>query len=510
MNQKCGKNLTFEECQMLILQNAVKENERFVGEKFIQTEDIKKIIDILEFFLIKKKLICYGGTAINNILPKNLQFYNREVEVPDYDFYSTNAIGDAKELADIYYLEGYKDVEAKSGVHQGTFKLYVNFILIADITQLNPVIFENLSNDSITIAGIKYASPNFLRMGVYLELSRPHGDITRWEKIFKRLELLNRVYPLNTHSENCNSLFQKEESDKNLYYTVRDSFIEQEVIFFGAFAFSVYSKFANGSQTHNYYPDFSVIIEDIDKCFIILEDKLKENGFTKITKIKHGKFGELIPEHIEVKVENRTICKIYKPIACHNYNKIIFGKHEINIASIDTILSFYLAIIYSSPPIHSKLKNKMDLIKQKEKFLCMAHFLFNFQEKNKLKIDGIFKRFSLPCIGKQPTIEQIRVHKNEKFKELKNQKNTREYEMWFLKYEPSLNFENNKKTSLLHENWVKHKSKSLSQVVEKKEKKENRKKRRKTQKKRKSDEKGDELSSTQKNRKRYFWQMKKK
>jgi hypothetical protein len=482
MNQKCGKNLTFEECQMIILQNAVKENEKFIGEKLIQTEDIKKIISILEFFLIKKKLICYGGTAINNILPKKIQFYNRDVEVSDYDFYSKNALQDAKELADIYYLEGYKDVEAKSGVHEGTFKLYVNFISIADITQLNPIIFDNLLKESITVAGIKYASPNFLRMGIYLELSRPHGDVSRWEKIFKRLELLNKVYPLNQRT--CNPFFHqslhnqkltnskknttkkthtiKQEQKETLFNTVRNSFIEQEAVFFGSFAFSLYSHFATGKKIENLHPDFSVIVEDIERCFIILKDKLIENGFTKIIKIKHEKIGELVPENIEVKVDNNTICHIYKPIACHNYNKIFFGKYEINIATIDTIFSFYFALIYSK---NINYKNKKYLERQKEKLLCMSSFLFNYQEKNKLKINGIFKRYTLTCIGKQSTIEEIRVLKNEKFKELKNKKNTKEYELLFLKYEPSLNFQNNKQSFSMHEEYVKYKIKT-SKIIE--------------------------------------------
>ena len=65
------------------------------------------MVEIVENFLKSKRLLCYGGTAINNILPKQAQFYNKDYEIPDYDFYSPNALDDAKELADIYYKEGY-------------------------------------------------------------------------------------------------------------------------------------------------------------------------------------------------------------------------------------------------------------------------------------------------------------------------------------------------------------------------------------------------------------------
>ena len=40
------------------------------------------------------------------------------------------------------------------------------------------------------INGIQYAPPNFLRMNMFIELSRPAGDVSRWEKVLKRMILL--------------------------------------------------------------------------------------------------------------------------------------------------------------------------------------------------------------------------------------------------------------------------------------------------------------------------------
>ena len=94
------------------------------------------MVEILERFLRNKKLICYGGTAINNILPEADQFYDRRLQIPDYDFFSKTPVDDAKELADIYAKEGFDNVEAKAGVHYGTYKVFVDFIPIADITLL--------------------------------------------------------------------------------------------------------------------------------------------------------------------------------------------------------------------------------------------------------------------------------------------------------------------------------------------------------------------------------------
>ena len=183
---------TFEEKELAILREAVDKSEKLTGRKMAQSKEIKDIIQIVEDFLRRKRLICYGGTAINNILPVQDQFYNKNVEIPDYDFFSSNALDDAKELADIYVKAGYEDVEAKAGVHNGTFKVFVNFIPVADITSLTSELFRAIQKEVIKVNGIAYAPANYLRMAMYLELSRPDGDVSRREKVLKRLNLLNK------------------------------------------------------------------------------------------------------------------------------------------------------------------------------------------------------------------------------------------------------------------------------------------------------------------------------
>ena len=195
-NKICNKQMSFQECELAIMRHAIDNANIIQGRDKIASDEIKKIIDIVEKFLRKKQLICYGGTAINNILPLEDQFYNKDIEMPDYDFYSTNALNDAKELTEIYVSLNFIEVEAKSGQHHGTYKVFVNFIPIADITYMPIELFKAIKKEAIKVEGILYAPPNLLRMGMYLELSRPAGNTTRWEKVLKRLILLTKHYPL--------------------------------------------------------------------------------------------------------------------------------------------------------------------------------------------------------------------------------------------------------------------------------------------------------------------------
>jgi len=423
-NKNCNNNMSYEECELAILRHAVEESEQMQGQKIVESPEIQKIVLIVEEFIIYKKLVCYGGTAINNILPKYAQFYNKDIELPDYDFYSANALDDAKELADIYYAAGYKDVEAKSGVHMGTFKVFVNFIAIADITYMHKELYDAIHKDSILIAGIHYAPPDFLRMSMYLELSRPKGDISRWEKVLKRLNLLNEHYPIKI-SNKCEKLDRNVIHKDNIYFITRDNLIDQGVIFFGTYAVSLYSNQIYKKEHIQKSSNFDVISDNPERCALILKEQLERQNINKIKTINHSAIGELIPEHIEVLVDNTPLVFIYKPIACHNYNKIIIGNKEINIASIDTILSFYLVFLYADMQYYNK-----------DKLGCIAKLLFEIQQKNRIEQRGILKRFSIDCYGKQPTLDAIRSEKAEKYKELSNNRNSRDYEMWFLKYIP--------------------------------------------------------------------------
>ena len=439
MKQKICKDLSFQDCELTILRMAVDKAEEKIGKRIVNSEEVQKIIKIVENFIIRKNLICYGGTAINNILPKEDQFYNKEVEIPDYDFFTVNALEDAKELSDIYFKEGFTDVEAKSGQHHGTFKVYVNYMPIADLTNTPKEIFNALKKDSLRVAGILYAPPNFLRMSMYLELSRPAGDISRWEKVLKRLTILNKHYPLA--SKNCHNIdFQREMEDPvhedEIYETVQTTLVNQGVVFFGGYALSLYSEYMP-RKIHTKLKkiaDFDVLSNEPETTAEIIKERLKDINIKNVKILKRQSVGEIVPQHYEIKVGNDSIAFIYKPIGCHSYNVIKHYGQSVKIATIDTMLSFSLAFLYTNRPYFTEFSDRI---------LCMSKFLFEVQQKNRLEQKGLLKRFSIVCYGHQDSIEELRAEKAEKFKELKSKKGTREYDEWFLNYRPEDKTEDN-------------------------------------------------------------------
>jgi hypothetical protein len=470
-NDTC-KNLKFEDCELAILRQAVDTAEEKQGKIVANSPEIKHIIGIVENFIRKKQLICYGGTAINNILPKQDQFYNKDVEIPDYDFYSSNALTNAKELVDIYIKEGFVEVEAKSGQHYGTYKVFVNFIPVADITNIPKELFNAIKREAIKVAGVLYAPPNLLRMSMYLELSRPEGDVSRWEKVLKRLTLLNRNYPLTAHQ--CSHIdFQRKLSNANtgtgfkskskskseseseseftnesksvsnteskseiIYETVKSTLMDQGVVFFGGYAVSLYSQYMprHLRKRLEKIPDFDILSEEPLTTAQIVKERLSDIGIKNVKIVKHPAVGEIIAPHYEIRIGGDVVSFIYEPIACHSYNIIKQQGYEIKVATIDTMLSFYLAFLYANRPYYDK-----------DRILCMSKYLFEVQEKNRLEQKGLLKRFSINCMGHQETVEEMRAEKTEKFAELKDKKGKPEYEEWFLRYRPLDGKESNNK-----------------------------------------------------------------
>ena len=346
-------------------------------------------------------------------------------------------------------------------MHHGTYKVFVNFVGIADITQLDPTLFKNIRADSIKVDGILYAPPNLLRMGMYLELSRPEGDVSRWEKVSKRLALLNKHHPLRAEGCTPNEVMrpfqtpkstnkrkhvhgesptadeidearpQKDEPDEvRLFRTVRNVCIDEDLVFFGGYAISQYARYLPKSEKAMFaqIPHFDVLSMNPEASAGKIKERLEDNDFKGVVITKHSGIGEIVPEHYEIAVGATSIAFIYRPVACHSYNVIQVGKRRVRIASMDTMLSLYLAMIYTDKPYYDV-----------GRILCMCKQLYDIQQHNRLSKSGLLQRFGATCYGKQETLDDIKAAKAEKYQELDH--DDPEYEEWFMKYSPMEYFE---------------------------------------------------------------------
>jgi len=260
------------------------------------------------------------------------------------------------------------------------------------------------------------------------------GDVSRWEKVLKRLTLLNRKYPLK--AGNCNDLdyqralhkVQTPDEQAKVFDLVKSVLIEHEVVFFGSFAISLYSQYMPRSLQSKLerVPDFDVLSLDAEKTAKAIQARMNAETRVRNVRIKEeAPVGEIISTHYRILLGKDTVATIYQPMACHSYNEIEVEGKPMRIATIDTMLSLYLAFLYSKRSYYDTAR-----------IVCLAQFLFEVQQKNKLNQTGLLKRFTLTCYGNQQTLQDMRAQKSTMFNALRRKRTSREYMEWFLRYRP--------------------------------------------------------------------------
>ena len=380
----------------------------------IQTENDKRAaadpavrlaLDTVEEFLKLHPVMCYGGTAINNLLPKEDRFYNPETDIPDYDFFSKTPQEHAMMLANRLDTKGIKNIEVKPGVHLGTFKVFADFEGVADITELDEEIFQRLWDANIVKEGIHYVTPDFLRMSMYLELSRPRGDVSRWTKVYKRLQLLNKHHPIVCKKEAAE---KHDPVPKQLKSQITKMLKEEEVVLLGV----------NAAETH--------LGLDWTLPVTLLADKPTIERLTKGYNVYINEGSEILPPlyfvHLPEEPEGSTAyLRFYETTACHSYH----NAGGIRVASIPTILQFFFAYVYSS----AKQSNI-------ESILCVAQRLVDLADhKPKRRFEILTP---IDCLGTQHSLVDMRKEKAVLYEKLSSKKTSPEFLRYFFTYTPGL------------------------------------------------------------------------
>ena len=360
---------------------------------------IKTSTKLVEAFLKSSRTMCYGGTAINNLLPEKDRFYG-PTETPDYDFFTETPQEHGVQLADQLAKAGIESVEVKPGVHLGTYKVFADYHGVADLTFIAPSVFDHLWKEKITRNGIHYVHPNFLRMSMYLELSRPEGDVSRWEKVYTRLMLLNKHYPILCESEPKAVEELSAERKKEAVAMLRN----HPIVLLGFSAVSRMEKKAH------WYTPLAMLAE---------KEEIEKHVKGKKT-VKHEE-SELLPACTDVlDSDGAVIYQFYETQACHSYHTTGDG---IKVASIPTLLAFFLALVYSGQPRDDTTR-----------LICVAQRLVE------LAADKPARRFALltpsECLGQQKELLDMRRQRVEMYAKIGKDKSSADFVQYFFTYNP--------------------------------------------------------------------------
>lgn len=374
------------------LESLISEAQRRIDLDSAQNPALRKAIHIVEEFLKRRSRVCYGGQAINAQLPKKDQFYVPELSLPDYDFFTPDAAKDTQELIDELKAAGYTEISKRIGIHEGTIKIYVNYTAIADITQVIPEFYMTIFNKSVTVDGIQYADPIFLRMMMYLELSRPRGEVARWTKVYERLVVFDKANPL----KRCRGSLVQSPAAASVRPSIIRYMIKNHRAFMGGDVHLMYrGQMKPASRTKQLF-NSSVPVIFLSPDADLDADMLKEQ--LELIKVPITGYQNILPPMVALYREDDLVCLIVQEEACHSIITMpLVHNKRIHVASLETILTFLIGLYYREDALSMT----------HESLLCWIKEYIDLSNRYKTKPTKLIPSFSIECDGYQTSFASL-------------------------------------------------------------------------------------------------------
>lgn len=356
-----------------------------------------EIFKIIEDFIVSNNLIIYGGAALNSLLPEKDKFYDK-YDLPDYDVFCVNPKDKGIELANILKTKGYKYIEFKDAIHEGTYKLFVDFIAVLDLTE-TPLKFynymiKNAEKDLDT--NILICPIELLKWSLYNEMASPKSSIHRWTKLFKRINIINKK--INIKNKIDISQYKNINNGKISRTQIKDiikniKMYDSSFIIIGDFAINYFTKIV---KKINY---LELISEEPEKIINTL------SNIFNINVKKSNKIFEFVPQKYTLFDSNNNIFAIIYKIPenkCYSYS--YDDKLNFNIGTIDTTMTF----LYSN-----YIENEYKNLDNRDIYFK----ILIFEKIIKILYKNPRYRFNTECIGTNISlIEQMKKNWDNKAK----------------------------------------------------------------------------------------------
>ena len=373
----------------------------------LKKNEITPIMKHVEGFFKSKKIVLYGGTAMNMYLDKKDQFYT-ELDIPDYDGFHNNAKDTSVTLLKNLKQKRYEFLLVRYAIHDGTYKISWAFKDIADITQMNKFEYNRIIETSKIIDGMYVCNINLLKANAYIELAMPKSSLFRWSKVYKRVNLLEKKHKL-TSKFKVQSMFNDNLSNylEDIVEKIKSSCVKKKIPIVGFEAIKYYlnikSKNTKTSFYNHDFPLIEVISEnmyktsnDFEKMMVskIKSVNKKENRESKNMisyKYIYKQESQIVPETIDCMLyDGKKTYHLYRihdaSTRCFSYQ--IQEDTKIYYGSIFFMLYYYYYQVFMNDD-----KNKLEIYKA-----ILIELLLKIKKKN----------FSIKCHGFNKSISAIK------------------------------------------------------------------------------------------------------
>lgn len=387
------------EKQLQRIENIAEKKGEEIEKK--NYEKYKYLYDICLKFLKKYDVLLYGGSAINELLPKKAKFY-KEYELPDIDIFTYQANTLIKDLLNHFKKEHHIElITAKEALHENTFKVYSQGLQLLDITQISKQDFEILKKNALpTSLHLKSVNVEFLKYTIHT-LSAQSYDSHRWTKVYERMLKFYEYYPPDYPCKlDLNDYYLSMPNDR---YLAIHQFIQDHKM--PSFGWDIVHKYLKDDPLYKKLYQ-TIHIEDPKPIqYVFYEGPLKTIEKEIRSKLKdlhileRYKGDTFLPGYIVLGYQKEKCLYIFETKSCLS----VLQFQDDLILSIHSILTIFYAMYLSG---------------QSKDLLCIIQFLTAVLFNNLLSRKKLFNKFVLECYGKQQGIITLR---RERFKRnLKN------------------------------------------------------------------------------------------
>lgn len=350
--------------------------------------------DLIEFIKQKKRII-YGGYAMNSLIiskDKSDDFYGNCRY--DIEFYTPTPVKDSIDIAMYFHNKKYDNVVVGEALHPDSYKLYVEFENICDITYMDKNVYDSVKY--INMNDLQFINTEYMLIDAYRTFTDPMTSYFRLQKSLDRIYLILQHYPFD---KNYLDVIYKEYLKRDMNLKILD-FIRHNIlqdsnmIIIGHYAVNYFISKVN--KRLPFYPYYEVIsdnyIKDRDNIYKILKKKYKDISFKK-----YHKFFQFYGERSEFYYKKQVILKLYSNNdRCNPY--IVSSKKKLNIGSYQLVIK-YLLIGF----VYNRLYNfKLEKNNYKAMLNMLVDAKNTYFDNNKLNLldESPFKHYIFECFGR--------------------------------------------------------------------------------------------------------------
>ena len=272
-------------------------------------KEFKEVYSVILDYIKSKKKLIYGGYAQNHLIKiknKYDEFY-KETDLADIEFYTHEPLTDVIELSDLLYSKKFKFVQGSEGVHNDTYKIFVNFVNYCDITYMPKNIYDNVPK--IEHNGFYYIHPHFMLIDAFRVYADPLTSYFRLDRTFFRFSILLKHYPFDLSVYKNTTKYENENKDTKKFIRHK-IFHNSQLIITGHYAFNYLVKKIDKKLVVSDFPYYQVISINYNDDKVKIGNFLRKN-FKNITSKEFYPYFQFYDKHTEYYHNNVCILKVY-------------------------------------------------------------------------------------------------------------------------------------------------------------------------------------------------------